>query len=133
MKRALTIWIYTVFLFTLGSATIYVVSHWNEPSQNGCMLPLDGPTNTILGGIIFGIVGFIVSLIVGPTVAVTDYAVNRCCNKLADQKIQAQNSAFSLLRASSAPPSLQKRELLRASKTGQTTPPQELLRAGEMH
>ncbi|MCW3098346.1 MAG: hypothetical protein JWL77_3964 [Chthonomonadaceae bacterium] len=70
-----------------------------------------------------------VSLIVGPTVAVADDTVRRHRLEFADQQIQAQSNALSLLRASSVPASQQKAELLRAAQAGPATPPQELLHA----
>src|ERR1700722_7643053 len=64
MKRANTI---CILLFTLGSATMYTIPHWNDPPVAGgtCMFPNDGPSNAIIGGIGCGIGGLMVSSIVG--------------------------------------------------------------------
>ena len=131
MFRAITICIFTVLLFTLGSAAIYTIPHWNDPDPNSacCMFCFDGRSNAIAGGIICGIGGFIVSLIVGPTVAVTDNSIQRYRIKFADHQIQAQSDTLSLLRASDVPSTQQRAELLRAVQAGPATPPQELLRA----
>ncbi len=133
MFRAITICIFTVLLFTLGSAAIYTIPHWNDPDPDpetgSCMFPNDGRSNAIAGGIIFGISGFMVSLIVGPTVAVTDNSIQRYRMKFADHQIQAQSDTLSLLRASDVPSTQQRAELLRAAQAGPATPPQELLRA----
>jgi hypothetical protein len=88
-----------------------------------------GTPGALIGGSIVGVCGFFASLIIGPAVAVTDNTIRRRRLKFADQQMQAQNSALSLLRASSVPASQQKAELLRTAHAGPATPPQELLRA----
>ena len=142
MLRATAIYGVTVLLCTILGFAIYVVPHLDDPplhsESSNCMVAdfVDGQPGVVgalVGGIVWGGGGFLVSLVLGPTLVAADSHVQKKRMEFDALQMQAQNNAQSLLRGTCVPPSLQKMELLRASKTGQTTPPQELLRAGEMH
>jgi hypothetical protein len=135
MSRALAICGGTALLCTILGAAIYVVPHRDDPpvhsDSKNCMTVdvVDGLPGALGGGIVFGGAGYLVSLVLGPTLVAADTHVRKNRMEFDFLQWQARNNAQSLLRGSSVPTSLQKAELLRAAQSGSTTPPRELLRS----
>jgi len=93
------------------------------------MLP--GNSVAYFVGIIFGFVGFLVSLVLSPVAVKSDKLIREHWVKVKEQEKQSQTNALSLLRAAECPPTQAKAELLRPARSGSTTAPEQLLRAGQ--